>query len=67
MKRAEVQIGGIYVVKVSGRLTAVEILSNCPYGGWNGRNLVTGYGVRIRSAARLRRPTVATHNESGKC
>jgi hypothetical protein len=56
MKRQDVQIGSTYIVKVSGMLTKVRITGESPYGGWRGTNLVTGREVRIRSAARLRRP-----------
>ena len=56
MKKAEVQIGNTYIAKVSGVLAKVRITGESPYGGWNGRNLATGREVRIRSAARLRRP-----------
>jgi hypothetical protein len=56
MKKAEVQIGNTYIAKVSGVLAKVRITGESPHGGWNGRNLATGREVRIRSAARLRRP-----------
>ena len=56
MKRQDVQIGSIYIVKVSGVLAKVRIAGKSPYGGWIGRNLATGREIRIRSAARLRRP-----------
>ena len=56
MKRQDVQIGSSYIVKVSGVLAKVRITDESPYGGWVGRNLATGREVRIRSAARLRRP-----------
>ncbi len=56
MKKAEVQIGSTYIVKVSGLLARVRITGESPYGGWRGTNLATGREVRIRSAARLRRP-----------
>jgi len=56
MKKADVEIGSTYIVKVSGVLAKVRITGESPYGGWNGRNLATGREVRIRSAARLRRP-----------
>lgn len=54
MKKADVEIRGIYVAKVSGRLVTVRIDSESPYGGWDGTNLATRRSVRIRSAARLR-------------
>jgi len=56
MKKAEVEIGTTYIAKVSGMLAKVRITGASPYGGWVGRNLATGREVRIRSAARLRRP-----------
>ena len=56
MKKAEIQIGSTYIVKVSGVLAKVRITAESPYGGWRGTNLATGREIRIRSAARLRRP-----------
>ena len=56
MKKAEVHIGSTYIAKVSGVLAKVRITAESPYGGWRGTNLATGRKVRIRSAARLRRP-----------
>ena len=56
MKRQDVQIGSTYIVKVSGALARVRITGESPYGGWHGKNLATGREIRIRSAARLRRP-----------
>lgn len=56
MKKAEIQIGSTYIAKVSGVLAKVRITGESPYGGWRGMNLATGREVRIRSAARLRRP-----------
>jgi hypothetical protein len=56
MKRQDVQTGSTYIVKVSGVLAKVRLTAESPYGGWRGTNLATGREVRIRSAARLRRP-----------
>jgi len=56
MKKQDVEIGSIYIAKVSAVLTKVRITRQSPYGGWHGTNLATGREVRIRSAARLRRP-----------
>ena len=56
LKKAQVQIGSTYIVKVSGVLAKVRITAESPYGGWRGMNLASGREVRIRSAARLRRP-----------
>jgi hypothetical protein len=56
MKRRDVQLGAIYLVKVSGKLTRVRLTRESPYGGWEGVNLATHREVHIRSAARLRAP-----------
>lgn len=56
MKKRQIEVGTTYIVKVSGVLARVCITGESPYGGWVGRNLATGREVRIRSAARLRRP-----------
>jgi len=56
MKKQDVQIGSTYIVKVSSVLAKVRITGESPYGGWRGTNLATGREIRIRSAARLRRP-----------
>lgn len=56
MKKNEVEIGRHYIVKVSGKLTRVKILRESPYGGWEGVNAGTGRAVRIKTAARLRKP-----------
>ena len=55
MKKNEVRVGESYVVKVSGQLVPVRIESECPHGGWYGKNEITNRQVRIRTAARLRR------------
>lgn len=54
MLKAQVEVGKVYVMKVSGGLTRVRLDSVSPYGGWNGTNLKTGREVRIRTAAKLR-------------
>jgi len=56
MKKRDIEIGNTYIAKVSGVLAKVRITGESPYGGWHGKNLATGREVRIRSAARLRRP-----------
>jgi len=56
MKKRDIKIGETYLAKVSGKLVPVRITSESPYGGWNAINTTTGREVRIRSAARLRRP-----------
>lgn len=57
MKKSEVKIGSVYVVKVSDKLTRVRIDRESEYGGWDGINLNTGREVRIKTAAKLRRLT----------
>jgi len=65
MKKSEVEIGGVYVAKVSGRLVAVRIDHEAPSRGWYGTNLRTGRTIRILSAARLRgRARKTTSNAS---
>lgn len=54
-KSDDIQIGHTYIVKVSGHLVPVRLVSVCSYGGWIGRNLNTGREIRIRTAAKLRR------------
>jgi len=56
MLKREVEIGCEYVAKVSGKIAVVRILRQSPYGGWEAVNRQTGRAVRIRTAARLRRP-----------
>ena len=56
MKKNEINIGGTYICKVSGRLVPVRIVQENPLGGWTAINVTTGRGVRVQSAARLRRP-----------
>lgn len=54
MQKHEVEIGGRYRAKVSGRVVTVRITGSHPYGGWNAVNTTTGRAVRIRTAGRLR-------------
>ena len=62
MKKAEVKIGEVYIMKVSNKLAPVKVEGESGYGrGWYGTNLRTGREVRIRSGAKLRR--VATEKE----
>jgi hypothetical protein len=55
MRKAEIEIGGTYVAKVSGKLTTVRIINESQHGGWNAINTATNHEVRIRGAARLRK------------
>lgn len=59
MLKKDVQIGGIYIVKVSGNLARVRITDESSYGGWIGSCLETGRQIRIKTAARLRKAVEA--------
>ena len=56
MKGANIQIGGVYAAKVSGKIVHVRISSAASYVGWYATNMSTGRIIHIRSAARLRYP-----------
>ena len=56
MKKNEITIGGVYAAKVSGKVVPVLITGESPYGGWRAVNMQTQRAIRVRSAARLRRP-----------
>jgi hypothetical protein len=58
MKKNDITIGGVYVCKVSGKLVPVRIVQASPTGGWQAVNVATGREVRVKTAARLRRPAV---------
>ena len=55
MKKDQVQIGGTFVAKVSGKLATVRIDAESRFGGWDATNVSTRRRVRIKSAQRLRR------------
>jgi hypothetical protein len=59
MRKTEVQIGHVYVAKISNQLTEVRIERPSPFGGWEARNINTGRTVRIKSAAKLRSEVVS--------
>jgi len=54
MKKAEIQIGRIYIAKVSQKLARVRITGESQYGGWDAVNVATERAIRIRGAQRLR-------------
>jgi hypothetical protein len=56
MKKADVKVGEVYAVKVSGNMAPVVIDEEHPKGGWNGTNQETNRQVRIKTAQRLRCP-----------
>ena len=59
MKKKDVEIGKVYAVKVSGKVSPVKLIKESPYGGWFGRNLWTNREVRIKTAGKLRRRLTA--------
>lgn len=54
MKKSDIDIGGTYAAKVSGRICRLRIDHESPHGGWEATNLETGRGVRVKSPRRLR-------------
>jgi hypothetical protein len=54
VRKEDVKIGEVYLVKVSDLIAPVKILRDHPVKGWIGRNLRTLKEVRIKSAGRLR-------------
>ncbi len=58
MLKAQIVVGDYYKMKVSGNVVTVQITSESPHGGWNGKNTVTGREVRIKTAGKLRGKTV---------
>lgn len=66
MKNDDVQIGKVYIMKVSQRLTKVRVDGLCSYGGWLGTNLATGREVRVRSGRKLRREAVTVNGKDAQ-
>lgn len=59
MRKADIEIGGTYEARVSARLVPVRILEPSPLGGWRALNTLTNREIRIKTAAKLRRPVPA--------
>ena len=59
MRKDQVTVGGVYVAKISDKLTRVRIDGVSPHGGWDATNLGTNKKVRIKSPAKLRGPAAA--------
>jgi len=55
MKKANVQIGATYLVKVAGNLVPVKLDREHDSGGWLGVSVKTGKTIRIKSPQRLRK------------
>ena len=62
MKKSEINIGGIYVAKVTGKLARIRIDRENARGGWDATNLETKRRVRIKSARRLRHEVDPHHD-----
>jgi hypothetical protein len=54
MKKAEIEIGETYLIKVTGKVCKVKITGENRHGGWDGINTETKRCVRIKSAQRVR-------------
>lgn len=54
MKKDDVQIGKVYLARVTNKLVSVRIDRENRHGGWDATNLTTNKKVRIKSAQRLR-------------
>jgi hypothetical protein len=54
MKKENVKLGSTYAAKVNGQIVPVLLEKSNPHGGWDGINLNTRKGVRIRGSQRLR-------------
>ena len=55
MKKADVQTGATYLVKVAGNLVPVKITREHHNGGWEGTSVKTGKTIRVKSPQRLRK------------
>jgi hypothetical protein len=66
MKKADVQIGASYLVKVAGNLVPVKITSEHDNGGWMGKSEKTGKAIRVKSPQRLRKCLSDTKGKSSK-
>jgi hypothetical protein len=65
MKQEDVEIGGVYAVKVTGNVVPVVIDEEHPETGWVGTNKETGRQVRIKTADRLRRRLQGEEGDEG--
>ena len=69
MTAKDVSVGLTYEVLVSDKLVPVTLTSECTWGGWYGKNKVTGHTVRIKTAGRLRKQLtgeIAASTEAAK-
>ena len=61
MKKDQIRISGVYIAKISDKLTRVRIDGQNAHGGWDATNLSTNKKVRIKSPAKLQALVVALH------
>jgi hypothetical protein len=54
IKKAEVALGDVYAMRVSGTWSQVRVESVNPYGGWFCMNLRTNRRIHVRSAVRFK-------------
>jgi hypothetical protein len=54
VKKADVELGKLYLAKVSDKVVKVRVYAPCQYGGWYATNTATGREIRVKTAARLR-------------
>ncbi len=66
MRTKQIQIGGVYTAKVTGRVVPIRIDAINDEGGWDGTNLATGKAVRVPTPRRLRREVTRAELKSGK-
>ena len=68
MKKSEIQIGGRYIARVSGKRVIVRLIRENPYGGYDAVNESTGRTIRIRTGGRLTPvPTKGPRMVYGNC
>jgi hypothetical protein len=69
MKASEIEIGGVYTAKVSGKLVPVRVLGVCrlSFGGaqaWRCRNELTNREITVRSCQRFRAAVAEVRRET---
>ena len=66
MLASQIEIGEVYLVKVSGTVRPVQVLKTITSSHgrtyWQCRNVVTGRSVLVRGAARFRAPAIIAAN-----
>lgn len=70
MKAKDIKVGGVYAVKVGGRVVPCEVRSEKTYtvrggavrGSWLCRSQVTGYEFTVKSAQKFRSEVAGTVN-----